>query len=325
MITRRALAGSLLPGLTLARPALAQPAWPGTRPIEMVVPYPAGGGIDIMARMVAKYLPDRLGGATIIVNNRVGAGGQIGNEAIFAARPDGHTIGAVAPLSFITKPLERSVRWRVEDFTYLAKVVEDPCAFWVRADSPLKSMVDTRAAAARGAERLSVGNSTGAGSDDHIILLTFEAATGVKCLHVPYNGTAQTTRDLLGGQLDVASYNLSEGLALLREGRTRCLGQASVDRWASAPEVPTFREQGMDILFGAARGFVGPPGLPAAITARLVAAFGAVLSDAAFVAEAERLGLPLRPMLGDDFRASVMTEAASTRQIYERTPWSSQN
>lgn len=323
MPTRRTLAGAaLLAGL--ARPSLAQSAWPAGRPIEVIVPYPPSGGIDLMARLLTRHLPAVLTGVNFVVTNRVGAGGQIGNEAIFAARPDGYALGAVATLGFITKALERPMRWRTEDYTYLANVVDDPGGLWVRADSPLRSAADLRDAATKRAEAVSVGTAAGTSSDDHLLLLAFEAATGAKALHVPYNGTAIAIRDLLGGQLDVASYNLSEGIALLREGRTRCLGQAATERWSAMADVPTFREQGLDVLGGSARGFVGPPGLPPEITARLIEAFRTVLSDPGFLAEAERLNLPLRPLLGDAYKAAVMAEADSARRLYERSPWSTQ-
>ena len=324
MPTRRALTGALFAAGSLARPAIAQPSWPSARPIEIIVPYPPAGGIDVMARLLTKYLPLRLPGANFVVSNRVGAGGQIGNETIFNARADGYTLGAVATLGFITKALERPVRWKTEEFTYLANVVDDPGAFWVRADSPLRSMAELREAASKRAEAVSVGTAAGTSSDDHLLLLAFEGAAGVKALHVPYNGTAIAIRDLLGGQLDVASYNVSEGLSLLREGRTRCLGQAAPARWSALAEVPTFREQGLDVLGGSARGFVGPPALPPEITARLVSAFGAILADAEFRAEAERLNLPLRPLLAEAYQAAVRQEEAAARRLYERAPWTTQ-
>ncbi|WP_426955681.1 Bug family tripartite tricarboxylate transporter substrate binding protein [Muricoccus radiodurans] len=329
MMRRRDLSAAALLGLgsaaALPRPALAQPAWPAGRPIEVIVPYPASGGVDLMARLLTKHLPARLPGTTFVVSNRVGAGGQIGNEAIFNARPDGYTLGAVATLSFITNALERPVRWRTGDFTYIANVVDDPGALWVRADSPLRSASDLRAAAARRAEAVSVGTAAGTLSDDHFLLLAFEAAAEVKALHVPYNGTALVIRDLLGGQVDVASYNLSEGLALLREGRTRCLGQAAPARWSEMADVPTFREQGLDVLGGSIRGFVAPPGLPAEMTARLVTAFGATLSDPAFLAEAAQLAVPLRPLLGDAYKTTVLGEESTVRALHARVPHGARN
>lgn len=304
-----------------ASPARAQGSWPAARPIEIIVPYPPGGGIDVMARLVARALPDHLPGARLVVTNRVGAGGQTGTEAVFAARPDGHTLGAVASLALSSIPLERRARWEIGEFTYLANVVDDPGALWVHADSPLRSLDDLRRAAARGADAVSVGSAAGIGSDDHQLLLAFEEAAGVRALHSPYNGTALVIRDLLSRQLDVASYNDSEGLALLREGRTRCLGQAAEARWSAMPDVPTFREQGFDVVTGSARGFVAPPGLPAEITARLVAAFEAVLTAPDFVAEVGRLNLPFRPVIGGAYRAAVLREAEGVRALFARRPW----
>jgi tripartite-type tricarboxylate transporter receptor subunit TctC len=133
----------------------------------VIVPYPPAGGIDLMARLVAKYLPSHLDKAQFVVTNRQGAGGQTGNEAIFAARPDGFTLGAIASLSLSSIPLERPVRWKLEEFTYLANLVDDPGAFWVRADSPIKDMADLRRRAAGKAEAVSFGTAAGVGSDDH--------------------------------------------------------------------------------------------------------------------------------------------------------------
>jgi tripartite-type tricarboxylate transporter receptor subunit TctC len=321
MITRRGLAAAI-PALALARPAFSQATWPGTRAIEIIVPFPPGGGIDIIARLASRFLPPHLSNANFVVTNRAGAGGQTGNEAIFAARPDGWTIGATGSLTFTSIPLERPARWRTEEFTFLANMVDDPAAFWVRADSPFRNLADLRAAMARGAETVSVGSAAGVGSDDHQLLLAFEEAASVRALHAPYNGTAQVIRDLLGGQVQVASYNMSEGLALMQEGRTRCLGQAAEARWSAAAEVPTFREQGFDVLGGSARGFVGPPSLPAEITTRLVEAFGAMFASQDFLAEAAKLSLPLRLLTGDAYRQFVMQEAVAVRALFDKRPWS---
>lgn len=322
MLTRRGLAAATL-ATAFARPALlrAQEAWPAARPIEVIVPYPPAGGIDLMARLAAKYLHRHLPQARFVITNRTGAGGQTGNEAIFAARPDGFTIGAIASLSLSSIPLERKVRWTLADYAFIANAVDDPGAFWVRADSPIKDLADLRARAATKAEAVSVGTAAGIGSDDHQLLLAFEEATGVKTLNSPYNGTALAIRDLLGGQIDVGCYNVSEGLALLKEGRTRCLGQAAPSRWQAMADVPTFREQGFDVLGGSARGFIAPPGLPKPILDQLVAGFAGLLADAEFLAEAQTLNLPLRPILGDDYRKFVLAEAETVKALFSRRPW----
>ncbi|WP_419898779.1 Bug family tripartite tricarboxylate transporter substrate binding protein [Roseomonas sp. USHLN139] len=323
MLTRRRLGATALAGV-LAAPAIsrADDAWPAARPIEVIVPYPPAGGIDLMARLAVKYLPKHLPQARFVVTNRPGAGGQTGNEAIFSARPDGFTIGAIASLALSSIPLERRVRWNIAEYSYIANAVDDPGAFWVRADSPIKDLADLRARAAAKPEAVSIGTAAGIGSDDHQLLLAFEEATGVKALNSPYNGTAPCIRDLLGGQIDAASYNNSEGLALLREGRTRCLGQAAPARWQAMADVPTFREQGMDVLGGSARGFIAPPGLPQPVLDQLVAGFGKLLADPEFLAEAQTLNLPLRPIIGDDYRKFVLAEAETVKGLFARRPWS---
>jgi tripartite-type tricarboxylate transporter receptor subunit TctC len=216
--------------------------------------------------------------------------------------------------------IERRPRYRPEDFTYIANVVDDPGGFWVRADSPWRSLADLQAAARAAPETIGVGTA-GIGSDDHLLQLGFEQAAGVRLLHVPYNGTAPVVRDVLGGTLPVGSLNMSEGLPLLREGRLRCLGQGGPQRWAPTGQVPTFREQGFDVLGGSARGIAGPPGMPAEIVARLREAFREALADPAFVAEAERTGMPLRPLIGDEYKAMMQADYAALRALWQRRPW----
>lgn len=308
-----------VPGLALPRLALAAD-WPAERPIEVFVPFPAGGGVDIMVRGILAHVAPRLPGARFVVSNRPGAGGQLGFEATFNAAPDGYTLGAATNTAMNAIAIERTPRYRPAEFTWIANVVDDPGGFWVHPDSPWRSLEDLAAAARREPEAFGVGTA-GVGSDDHILQLAFEAATGARLIHVPYNGTGPILRDLLGQRLPVGSFNMGEGVGLLREGRVRCLGQAGPVRWGPTGEVPTFREQGLDILGGSARGIAGPPGIPAPIRARLEAAFRDALADPAFVAEAARLNLPLRPLVGEEYRAMMAADLAALRTLWAKRPW----
>ncbi len=315
MFTRRALL--VAPSL-----AFAQPAWPAERAIEVVIPYPPGGGVDAMARFAMFHAGQHLPGARFAFVNRAGASGQLGLEAIYNAAPDGYTIGAMGSLNVSTLPLERAVRWQAGNFSFIANIVDDPCGLWVLAGSPLRSLDDLVRALRARPEGLSVGSAAGVGSDDHLVLLALEEATGIRALHAPYNGTAQVQRDMLSGAVDVASFNMGEGVALQREGRIRCLGLATPTRWVLLPDVATFREQGFDVVLGSARGIVGPPGmLPQALQA-LRQAFASTFQTPRFTQEAERVALPLRPILGDDYRAMVMAEAEQVRALHARRPWS---
>ena len=323
MLNRRQIAAL---GLGFAAPRLAaaqaNPAWPGDRPIEAIVPYPPGGGVDIMTRLVMPLVAQHLGGgARTVVTNRAGAGGQLGFEAIFNAAPDGYTLGAITAPVLQSIPIERAVRYRPLDFTFLANVVEDPNAFLVAGDLPLRTLADLVAAAKARPGGLNYA-TTGVGSDDHIAMLAFEAAAGVPPMtHVPFAGGAPALQALLGGHVHLYAGNTLDGLGLTQDGRVRFLGQATPARTAAMPEVATFREQGFEVVASASRGFVAPPGLPPAILSRLERAFTATLADPAFLREAERLSLPLRPLLGDAYRSMVADMDASLRVLWRQRPW----
>ena len=321
MITRRhlplAALGLSLPMVRSARAA----AWPTDRPIEIIIPFPPGGGVDAVGRFATHQITPHLPGVRFVANNRPGASGQLGMEAIFNAAPDGYTIGAIGSLNVSTLPLERSVRWKAYEFTYLANIVDDACGLWVLPNSPLRSLADLVAALKRQPESVSVGSAAGVGSDDHLVLLGLEEKADIRALHAPFNGTAQVQRDLLGGSVDVASFNMSEGIVLMRDGRIRCLGQAAPTRWSAAPDVPTFREQGFDVVIGSARGIVAPPGFPPEATRAMEAAFTAVFADPRFTEEANRISLPLRPLVGKAYRDMVLAEGETVRAMYARRPW----
>lgn len=320
MISRRRLP---LAGFGLSLPFIRQAhaAWPADRPIEVIVPFPPGGGVDAVARFATHQITPRLPGVRFVVSNRPGASGQLGMEAIFNAAPDGYTIGAIGSLNVSTLPLERPVRWKAEEFTYIANIVDDACGLWVLANSPLRSLADLVAALKRQPESVSVGSAAGVGSDDHLVLLGLEEKADVRALHAPFNGTAQVQRDLLGGSVNVASFNMSEGIVLMREGKIRCLGQASPARWSAAPDVPTFREQGYDVVIGSARGIVAPPGFPPEAARAMEAAFAAIFADPNLVRDAERVSLPLRPLVGRDYRDMVLAEGEVVRAMFARRPW----
>ncbi|MFL5337795.1 MAG: Bug family tripartite tricarboxylate transporter substrate binding protein [Geminicoccaceae bacterium] len=320
--TRRPVAAAVLLGALIVTPAAA--AWPEDRSIQVVVPFPPGGGVDQMARLLLPHVERHLPGAHFVVDNRGGAGGQIGSEVAFNAAPDGYTLGAVTSPALMTIAIERPVRYRVAEFSYIANVVDDPGGIWVAAASPYKSLQDLLTAARQEPETVTLG-TTGIGSDDHLLQLNLEqAAQGVRFIHVPFAGSAPMQTALLGGHLDVGSFNMSEGLAGLHDGRFRALAQTGDERWAPAGDVPTFRELGLNLVGGAQRGIVGPPGLPEPVRRRLVEAFGLALADPQFVAEAERVDLPVRVVLGNEYRNTVMQSEARLRELWQKRPWRDQ-
>jgi tripartite-type tricarboxylate transporter receptor subunit TctC len=217
--------------------------------------------------------------------------------------------------------IERPVRYRTMEFAWLANVVDDPNAFFVHAASPLKTLADL-AAVAKARPGVPNYGTTGVGSDDHIAMLSFEGQMGIPAMvHVPFNGTAPAIQALLGGHLELLVGNVSEQLVMMREGRVRALGAAAPARLPLAPDVPTFREQGIDLVNGASRGFVAGPGLPPAIVQRYEAAFAAAVADPGFQREAERVGMPLRPLIGGAYASMIVEMDASLRALWQRKPW----
>lgn len=315
--------GLLLAGAALAAPASprAQPAaWPGERPIGFIVPFPPGGGTDVMARAMVPHLERHLPGARFVVLNRPGAGAEIGYAAVATAAPDGYTIGVAITPSLQTITIERQPRYRLEDLAYLGAVVDDPGAFFVAPDIEIRTLRDLAAFARANPDRVAVGTA-GIGSDDHLLMMAFQRATGARMTHVPFQGQAPTITALLGRHITVAAMNIGESMELLRQGQIRGLAMAGEARWPVAPDLPTFREAGFDITGGVLRGLIMPAATPAPIQARLVAALDAVMRDAAWMAEADRLFQPLRRMGAEDYRRAVFAAAEDLRALWRQTPW----
>jgi len=322
MVTRRQLGVASL-GVLAAPAALhAQAAaWPTEKPIQAIVPYPPGGGVDVMTRLILPVVEKHIQGARFVVVNRAGAGGQLGFEASFNAPADGYTIGAVAVPAINTIPRERATRYQPMEYTFIANVVDDPNTIFVPPSSPLHTVEDLVRAARERPGMLSYG-TTGVGSDDHILMLALQALADLEPLtHVPFAGAAPLMGQVLGGHIEVAVGNVAEILGPLRDGRLRALGQASATRWSAAPDLPTFREQGYDLVAGSARGIVAPPGIPDAIRTRLEAGFAAALADPDFLRDAQRVSLPLRPAVGAEYREMVAATDRMVQELWEMRPW----
>src|SRR5687768_8252784 len=192
-MTRSLLAIALI--LTAGAAAAAYP----DKPITMVVAYSPGGGTDLIARHIQPFLEKYLGGgARIVIVHRPGAGGEIGFAAIANAPADGYTIGFVNTPPLMTIPIERAAQFGgPQRFELLGNVIDDPCNFAVHADSEIRSLKDLAAYAKANPGKVTVGSS-GIGSDDHLLMLMFERAAGVKMTHVPFKGASRSEERRVG-------------------------------------------------------------------------------------------------------------------------------
>nr|WP_302474581.1 tripartite tricarboxylate transporter substrate binding protein [Roseococcus sp. MDT2-1-1] len=263
-----------------------------------------------------RHLP----GARFIVINRPGAGAEVGYTAMAQAAPDGYTMGTVITPSLQTISIERQPRYRLEDFAFLGSIVEDPSGFHVAPSSPLRTVAELVSYARANPGAVSVGTA-GIGSDDHLLMIALDRAAGIRLNHIPFTGQAPTVTALIGGHIQVASMNMGESVALIREGRVRPLATAGSERFAMTPEVPTFREAGYALDTGVVRSLVVPAPTPPEIQARLASMIAATMHDPAWRAEADRLFIPLRYRDAEETRALVFREAEALRAIWQQRPW----
>ncbi len=315
MFARRSLLAT--PAL-LALPAQAQ-EWRPDRPLTMIVAFAAGGGTDLAARTIARFMERDLG-QSVVVMNRPGAGGEIGFTELARARPDGLTIGFINTPHIVTLPIERRTRFQLEDFALIGNIVDDPGGIWVRADSPVQAFAALLAAARAQPETIGYG-TTGVGSDDHLAMLALERKSGARFLHVPFGGSAQVKQNLMSRAIPVAVMNVAEGIAEMRQGVLKPLAQMGTARWAPLAEVPTLRELGFDVVEGSMRGMAAPAGLPPEVQGRLALAVQRTVADRDFQAAAAQQNLPLRFLAPPEYRAELVALRRSYQALWDQHPW----
>ncbi|HEY8381886.1 MAG TPA: tripartite tricarboxylate transporter substrate binding protein [Microvirga sp.] len=242
-LTRR-LALGLAAGAALFATAAQAQDFPA-RVIKMVVPYPAGGPTDAIARIVAEDMGKTLG-QNVVVENVAGASGAVGTRQVAKADPDGYTIvfGNNQTHGNNMFLLSNAGYDAVKDFAPLAGIGAFEHVFVVPKDSPVKSMADLVAAAKKDPTKLNYG-STGVGSGSHLATELFMVRTDTKMTHVPFRGAAPLVTDLMGGRIDVSNSTLPSVLGQVQSGDIRAIGLASAQRTATLPNVPTLREQGI--------------------------------------------------------------------------------
>ncbi|PHK96856.1 twin-arginine translocation pathway signal protein [Pseudoroseomonas rhizosphaerae] len=314
---RTLLAGGLgLAALPLAAPALrAQEAWP-SRPIRMVVPFGAGTSTDIMTRLVAVPMSKALG-QPVVVENRAGAGGVVGSDAVAKAAPDGYTLcmGSIASHS-VNVSLMPSMPYDVlRDFTPLSLVTEAPNLLVVSPKVPARTLPEFIAWAKQQRGGVSYA-SAGNGTSSHLAGELLKLRSGAPLEHVPYRSGAQAVTDVVAGNVPMIVYQVTAVLPFVREGTLRALAATSARRLELTPEIPTAIEQGIEGFdVSAWHGLFAPAGLPAPVRDRIYAALKAALDAPEMRAQLRDQGLQPIGMAPAEFRTWLEGDIAKWREV----------
>ncbi len=250
----------ILVSVTAASNAIAQP-YPA-KPIRMIVPYAPGGGVDIIARATAQELAKRIG-QQVVVDNRTGAGGNVGSDAAARSAPDGYTLLMASPANTINPSLYTKMPYEpMRDLAAVALIAQVPAVLVANRSLPVQNVKQLVALAKARPGALTYG-SGGSGTTEHLAGEMFKAAAGIDMLHVPYKGGAQVLTDVMGGQIALMFVNMVGALPHVRGGKVKALAVAGATRSPSLPDVPTVVESGYkDFTVSVWWGVMGPSAMP---------------------------------------------------------------
>lgn len=318
----RRLAFSLVAIGALVAGAVLAADYP-TKPVQLMVAYPAGGSTDVAARIVAAIAEKELGQPLVVVN-KAGAGGQVGWTEMARQKPDGYYIGFInlpATNTVILDP-ERKAAFGIDAFAPIINQVLDPGVIWVKADSPYKSLKDVIEAAKKSPSKISAA-TTGILSDDHLAILMVEEAAGVVFRIVHFEGGAPQMTAILGGHVEVAFDNVGSIVKRVKSGEVRGLAVMDTQRSKFLPDVPTTVDLGYpSVISSSTRGIAGPKGLPEPVVKKLQEVFRKAMEHPDHVKKMEDAGLAIKVMVGDEYatyyrdlhaRAAKYTEWARSR------------
>lgn len=295
MIFRR-IAAAVLSGVALSLSlSVASAAGFPSKPVTLVVPWPAGGATDILMRMLAQKTSETLGQA-IVVTNQPGAGGSIALSEVARGDTSGHTLSMLAT-GFITEQYSSPNSPVLDDFKVLAFVGTDPTAIAAGSATDIKTLDDLIAKAKDAPGEL---RNASPGGTSVVAMALIESQLGIKLTQVPYAGTAPVVQAVLSGETQTATPTVTDLIAQHKSGDLTVLAVASAERHFMAPEIPTFSELGYPIVYGTMRALVVPAGVDPEAAAILETAFLAALNDEGFQKIAQEAGFSITPMGGGE-------------------------
>jgi tripartite-type tricarboxylate transporter receptor subunit TctC len=304
----RSFAALALAAIACALPAVAAAQGFPNRPIKVVVPYPPGGGTDVVTRIITAKMATVMD-ATIVVDNRAGAGGNIGTEVVARSPADGYTLLVATGSTTINNTLTPNLSWELmRDFAPVVQLAWNQSVLVANPAFPVNNVAELIALAKSKPGKITYGSS-GIGSSAHLWAELFKLKAGVDLTHVPYKGTAPAQTDLVSGQINVMFTDISAALPFIKSGKMKALGVGSLTRFEGLPDVPTIAESGVPgYEGGSVVGLVAPAGTPRPVIDALNAAAVKTLATPEI---RERLtGLASTPIGGtpDEFGARLRGE-----------------
>ena len=290
-------------------------AWPD-KTVTMVVPFPAGGSTDMIARVLVPRLQERLG-VGFIVENKAGATGTIGAGAVARAAPDGHTllVSSLGPYVIAPHLLDKVPYDALKDFDYITVAVQAPNVLVVHADSKFRTLADVISFMKVNPDQVTFASS-GNGSSDHLTAELFWLQTGTHGVHIPYKGGSQAITDLLGRQVDASFQNINVVTEHIAAGKLRALAITSAKRSLLLTNVPTLEESGVnDANVNSWQAFAAPKGIAADIKAKLHAAIIMALNEPQLKAKLLDLGFEIVANTPEQFTAFEATEFARCKNL----------
>lgn len=267
----------------------AQAADYPTQPIEVVVPYAAGGGTDLSMRVLAEALQKTLAGSTVVVRNVPGGGGSIGTGQSLSAKPDGYTLGTGAQGPIALLPHYGATTYSIEDVDFLQLIARNLWVVVACKNAPFAEFDEFLSYAKANPGMVLIGNS-GAGGANHLSIEAFGRASDSSYEHVPFGGASEALTACAGGHIDAVTATPAEARPHIESGAVKPLFVMEAERIAELPDVPTAKEKGIEFTWSSWKGVIAPKGLPEDVRATLTTALAQAVQDPDFVAKMTAMG-----------------------------------
>ncbi len=285
------------------------------RPVRMVVPFAAGGGTDLVGRIVAQELSKGLN-QQFYIENKAGAAGQVGTDLVAKSPPDGYTLlWTVTDGLSVLPAVKASLPYKVpDDFAFIAGILQLPFAVSVNAKVPLKSMAELVAHAKANPGKLNFG-SAGIGSAPHLGIALINVAAGIDMVHVPFAGLGPATNALIAGTVDIGLVTPPQAKPHAASGTIRVLAVTGNKRYAAMPDVPTLKEAGLNVSTIVGYGLSAPAGTPEPVLTKLKQGISNMMKDKALIARLSELGYETDLQLGDAYRDFILKDLEQWRGV----------